>query len=102
MFIISLLATPSLVLIEYGIENQSCSTSCCTPNSQEQSNDSDEDGCNDVCNPFLSCGSCIGFIAPSPTIHKQLLVFIKQSNNISQESPSVQFTHAIWHPPKFG
>jgi hypothetical protein len=101
MFIITLLATPSLSLIDLAIENQSCSTSCCTSSAQDQSDENNENGCNNVCNPFLSCGSCIGFISPSSSLLRQQLVFIKPTINIAQEFPLAQFTHSIWHPPKF-
>lgn len=68
----------------------------------ENENDKENDECG-LCSPFISCGSCIGFISIS---EKSLVPFNFQplalSNlfGLSFKGLETEYSERVWQPPK--
>ena len=80
--------------------DDNCNDEIKTEQTENHSKDHQEDSCN-ACSPFLTCGTCSGFLFSKLTFHIKKVHFTK-SKFIGIYEP--QFTDVffakIWQPPK--
>ena len=83
-----------------------CSDDKCNDglNTEQTSNNSHQHEGNDHCNgcsPFLTCGTCLGFVYNHVVISFKPYLVIVEEKHISYNSSSVSnFYTEFWQPPK--
>lgn len=74
---------------------------CCWESCDDQTSIEETSESEDFCSPFLSCGSCAGFVIQqfSPDL-PEIPVFFKPLNEQLEVSFQSDFSIEIWQPPK--
>lgn len=80
--------------------DDNCNDEIKTEQTENHSNDKQEDGCN-ACSPFLTCGTCSGFVFSKLVFYFNKAQFSK-SKFIAIYEPQFadDFFAKIWQPPK--
>ena len=100
LLIILMSTSPSLALIDFAEEEFSCSTTCCrSENESEPVSESDKE-CQSNCNPFVACGTCVGFQSERIELSHGLISVSSTLNTKYAEFVLTQFCYSVWHPPK--
>lgn len=80
--------------------DDNCNDDIITENSDNHSQDHKEGDCN-ACSPFLTCGTCIGFVFTILEIDIYEISFIEDKFvTIYKSQFSNDFFNKIWQPPK--
>ena len=72
----------------------------CQNQTENHSNDQQEDGCN-ACSPFLTCGTCSGFIFSNLGVDlKEIFIYNDKFVTFYKFQFADDFFANIWQPPK--
>jgi len=80
--------------------DDNCNDEIKTEQTENHSNDQQEDGCN-ACSPFLTCGTCSGFIFSNLGVDlKEIFIYNDKFVTFYKFQFADDFFANIWQPPK--